>query len=206
MNIYDILKIVGTAVVSYLLGSVSSAIIVSKFFGIKDIRKHGSGNAGATNTLRVAGKKAALFTYLGDALKAVIAVIGARLIFDGSIENIAVYTAALFVVLGHDFPVFFGFKGGKGIVTSGAAILCLDWRIGLAIHAVAFILMALTRYVSLGSVCAALSFFILTVILHFGDIYAMSVAFIMTSVAVYLHRGNIVRLIKGTERKLGQKE
>lgn len=206
MNIYDILKIVITAIVSYLLGSVSSAIIVGKFFGIKDIRKHGSGNAGATNTLRVAGKKAALFTYLGDALKALIAVIGARLIFDGNIENTAIYTAALFVVLGHDFPVFFGFKGGKGIVTSGAAILCLDWRIGLAIHAVAFALIAITRYVSLGSVCAALTFFILSVILHFGDIYVMIVAFIMTFVAVYLHRGNIKRLLTGTERKLGQKE
>ena len=206
MNTFDILKIVCTAVVSYLLGSISSAIIVSKFFGIKDIRKHGSGNAGATNTLRVAGKKAAAFTYLGDALKALIAVLGARLIFDGPVESIAVYTAALFVVLGHDFPVFFGFKGGKGIVTSGAAILCLDWRIGLAIHAVAFIIIALTRYVSLGSVTAAVSFFVLTAILHYGNIYAIIVSFIMTAIAVYLHRGNIKRLIKGTERKLGQKE
>ena len=206
MNTLDILKIVGTAVFSYLIGSISSAIIVGKFFGIKDIRKHGSGNAGATNTLRVAGKKAALFTYLGDALKAVIAVIGARLIFDGPTQNIAVYTAALFVVLGHDFPVFFGFKGGKGIVTSGAAILCLDWRIGLIIHAIALVLIAVTRYVSLGSVSAAVAFLILTLIFHYGDIYAIIIAFIMSAVAIYLHRGNIKRLINKTERKLGHKE
>lgn len=198
-----------SAAIAYLLGSVNTSILVSKFMG-KDVRKEGSGNAGATNTLRVFGKGAAAVVVLGDALKGVVAILIARAltgIFTAAGVIMApVYTAGLFVVLGHNFPLYFGFKGGKGIMTSAAVILMLDWKIGLVVVIFALAVMAITRYVSLGSCLACLAFPLLVIIFHSDDIYFIALALVMGVLALFMHRANIGRLIKGTESKLNFKK
>lgn len=190
------------ALTAYLIGSLNTAILLSCILG-KDVRREGSGNAGATNTLRVFGKGAAAIVVVGDALKGVLAVLIARLISNFlSAYGTPVYLAALCVVLGHNFPVYFGFKGGKGIMTSAAVIFMLDWRIGLAVFAFAILIMALSRYVSLGSCCAAVAFPIITAVVHPNDTYFICLAVLMGALALFMHRTNIARLIKGTESKL----
>lgn len=194
-----------TAVIAYLLGSMNTSMLVSKFLG-RDVRKEGSGNAGATNTLRVFGKGAAAVVVLGDALKGVVAILIARLLVnviaaDGN-ADIPVYTAALCVILGHNFPLYFGFKGGKGIMTSAAVILMLDWKIGLAVVVFAILVMAITKFVSLGSCLACVAFPVASLIFHNDDIYFIVLAIIMGALALFMHRTNIVRLVKGTESKL----
>ncbi len=199
----NIIRIVICAVIAYLLGSINSSILTGKLFGIKDIREHGSGNAGATNTLRTLGKRAAAVTLLGDVLKGVIAIIISRIIGDGVL---CTYAAGLFVVLGHNFPVFFGFKGGKGILTSIAVIYMTDWRIGIILTVVSIGIMAVTKYVSLGSVVGAILFPVLVAVFHPGDFVILTFAVILGLLAVIRHRANIKRLINGTENKLGTKK
>ena len=139
-------------VISYLLGSVNTSIIVGKLKSGEDIRKFGSGNAGATNALRTFGKKAAIFVVVGDVLKAVISILVAKLILN---EELSVYIASIGVILGHNFPILFGFKGGKGIVVSAVSALFADWRVGVVIIVVALLIMIITKYVSLGSIIGA---------------------------------------------------
>jgi len=204
-----ILMIVICAVIAYLIGSLNTSILVSKFIG-KDVRKEGSGNAGATNTLRVFGKGAAAIVVLGDALKGVIAILIARLIVGmftaANVIILPVYVAAFCVVLGHNFPIYFGFKGGKGIMTSAAVIFMLDWRIGLIVFVCAIAIMAITRYVSLGSCIACVIFPISVILMHSGDLYFIVLSLAMGALALFMHRANIVRLIKGTESKLNFKK
>lgn len=193
---------------AYLIGSVNTSMLVSAFFG-KDIRKEGSGNAGATNTLRTFGKGAAVIVLLGDALKAVIAILIAKFLTDyftvtGNL-SLPLYTAGLCVVLGHNFPLYFGFKGGKGISTSAAVIFMLDWKIGLAVLIFSVLIMAVSRYVSLGSCCGAIIFPALVVLFHRGDIYFIILSVVMAALAIFMHRKNIIRLLKGTESKLSFK-
>ena len=204
-----ILMIVICAVIAYLIGSLNTSILVSKFIG-KDVRKEGSGNAGATNTLRVFGKGAAAIVVLGDALKGVIAILIARLIVGmftaANVIILPVYVAAFCVVLGHNFPIYFGFKGGKGIMTSAAVIFMLDWRIGLIVFVCAIAIMAITRYVSLGSCIACVIFPISVILMHSDDLYFIVLSLAMGALALFMHRANIVRLIKGTESKLNFKK
>lgn len=199
-----VLLIIISAVLSYLIGSINTSIIVSKIMGKTDIRNHGSGNAGATNTLRVLGKKAALFVIIGDGLKGVISILLVRAICNAvNIDStIPVYFAGVFAILGHNFPVFFGFKGGKGILTSLFIILMIDWRIGLLVLAIAVGIIAATRYVSLGSCVGSALFFVFALIFHWGDMWFIGFAFIMSAMAIIKHRSNIVRLLKGTESKI----
>ncbi len=187
-------------IIAYLLGSINTSIIVGKIKSGEDIRNFGSGNAGATNALRTFGKGAAAMVLLGDALKAVAAVLTARLILN---DAAAVYTAGVGVVLGHNFPVFFGFKGGKGIVVSTVAVLFADWRIGLITIVISVIIMAVTEYVSLGSIIGAVLVVILGLLLRGFDRYYIIFSVIIGGLAIFMHRKNIVRLIKGTENKLG---
>ncbi len=198
-----------SGVIAYLLGSMNTSMLVSKFMG-KDVRKEGSGNAGATNTLRVFGKGAAAVVVLGDALKGVIAVLIARLlvgIFAAAGEMASpVYTAAFCVVLGHNFPIYFSFKGGKGIMTSAAVIFMLDWRIGLIVLVCAIAIMAITRYVSLGSCIACIIFPVAVILFHSNDALFIALSLAMGALALFMHRANIVRLIKGTESKLNFKK
>lgn len=197
--------------VAYLIGSISTAIIVGRFMAGDDIRSHGSGNAGATNALRTYGKKAAVFVVLGDCLKAVAAIlvgmIEAKVIgANAQTIQLAVYIAGVGAVLGHNFPLYFKFRGGKGILVSTVAILFADWKIGLAVIVFSILIMAITRYVSLGSVLGSVALVILGFIFHFGDTPYLIFAVILAVSAIFMHRGNIKRLINGTENKLGSKK
>lgn len=196
-------------VIGYLFGSISSAIIIGKIFGKIDIREHGSGNAGATNTLRVLGVKAAIAALLGDILKGVIAVIIARALVPHNpvssffVGDYAAQLAGLGAVLGHNYPIYYGFKGGKGIATSLAVVLMINWEIGLIVMALGLSIMAITKIVSLGSVLAAVIYAILTII--FAPNQAIF-AVILALLAVYRHKENIKRIINGTESKLTDKK
>ena len=193
--------IVIACVAPYLLGSVNTSIILSKLKG-KDIRKEGSGNAGATNTLRVMGKKAAAIVALFDALKGIIAVLVARLLCSIWDAPLAIYLSALFVMLGHVYPIFFGFRGGKGVMTTIAVIFMLDWRIGLILFALCIAIMLITRYVSLGSCIGAALFPELVAVFHTENTAFIIISVIIGALAIFKHRTNIVRLLKGNESKL----
>lgn len=198
-------------VVSYLIGSVNSAIIVGKILSGDDIRKYGSGNAGATNALRTYGKIAALYVTLGDCLKSaiscIIAIIAAKLLnCTGSEGAVLLCLAGLGAVIGHNFPLFFGFKGGKGILVSITALMFADWKIALPIFVICIALMAITKYVSLGSVMGAVLFVAAALVFRVDNPIYVVYTVVMAALAIYRHRANIVRLLKGTESKLGQKK
>ncbi len=187
-------------IIAYLLGSVNTSIIVGKIMSGEDIRKYGSGNAGATNTLRTFGKLAAILVVIGDVLKAVIAILIAKLLCD---EEYALYIASVCVILGHNFPVFFGFKGGKGIVVSAVACLFTDWKIGILVIVISLLIMIISKYVSLGSVLGACFMIVLGLIIRRPfDIEYTIFSVVVAFLAIIMHRQNIVRLIKGTENKL----
>ena len=202
------------AVIAYLLGSVSFSVIISKKMAGFDVREKGSGNAGTTNVLRSVGKKAAIFTLLGDVLKGVIAILVAYIIGlivkKGIDKALLIQLAGIFVILGHTFPVFFKFKGGKGIATAVGVLLMTNWNIGLICLVFALVLMALTKMVSLGSIAAAILFPVLiiftphTAYLVDGNyiIYSILIAVLV----VYNHRANVKRLLNGTENKLDFKK
>ena len=164
------------ALIAYLLGSISFSVIIGKKMAGFDIRDKGSGNAGSTNVLRTVGKKAAALTLLCDVLKGVVAILVA--IITGAIvkENQAllIQIAGIAVILGHTFPIFFEFKGGKGIATALGVLLITNWQIGLICLVFALVLMVLTRIVSLGSVAAAILFPVLTFFIHEHYIVAVS--------------------------------
>lgn len=196
--------------VAYLIGSISTAILVGKLFAGDDIRTHGSGNAGATNALRTYGKKAAALVVLGDCLKATAAILLALLAakvtpLGAERRDLAVYAASFGAVLGHNFPIYFKFRGGKGVLVSMVAILFADWKIGLGVVVIALTVMALTRYVSLGSILAAVSLVILGCIFRWGDWGYILFTLLLAGLVIIMHRGNIVRLLHGEENKLGQK-
>lgn len=200
---------------AYLLGSLNFAVIVSKERYNDDIRGHGSGNGGTTNMLRTYGNRAAVLTLLGDMAKAVVAVtIGCALLG----LTLGGYLSAFFCVLGHVFPVFYRFKGGKGVATSAAAILMLNPAVFAVILFVFVVIVAGTKFVSLGSVMAALLY---PVILHTVDKmttgwyaandipmwgFDLMFAFLMTVMVVFMHRENIKRLMNGTESKISFKK
>ncbi len=199
-------SIIISAILSYLLGSINTSIIISKLLGHDDIRQKGSGNAGATNTLRVMGKKAAVLVVIGDALKGILAVLFSKIIsqhlFSLSNHSYSVYTAAVFVVIGHLYPVYFGFKGGKGIMTSIAVIFVLDWHIGLILLGLFIVLLICFNYVSLASCLCALVYPILVLWMYRGDAAFLISSVIVALLAIFKHRTNIVRLLNGTESKL----
>lgn len=202
--------IIAIGLISYLIGSINSSILISKAVTGKDIRKSGSGNAGATNMLRTMGKKYAAITLIIDILKGVVALIIARLMQGLGVEPWAEYIAGVCVVLGHNFPVFFGFKGGKGVATSLGVVMMLDWKIGLAVLIIALAVMATTRYVSLGSIIAAVTFIVLqiAVMLISGNFNLIRFVCVMILgiLLIVRHSANIVRLLNHTENKLGQKK
>ncbi len=193
-------------IIGYLCGCLSTAYFIGKANHI-DIRKYGSGNAGTTNAMRLLGVKAGLLTFLGDALKAFIPILLITYVFfkqDPNVNLLALYTG-LGVVVGHNFPFWLRFKGGKGIAATGGVILAFDWRIGLAAFIVFVASVAITRYVSVGSLLISLLFPIGVLIIYPGDIHMLLVSVIFTVLAFIRHRTNIKRLMNGTENKLGQK-
>ena len=200
--------------VAYLIGSISFSIIISKKMAGFDVREKGSGNAGATNMLRSVGKKAAALTLLGDALKGVVAILFAILvgaIAKNSDRSLLVQIAGILVVVGHTFPVFFGFKGGKGVATSLGVLLMTNWKIGLICLVFALVLMALTRMVSMGSVGAAILFPVLVLFINTNFIVSEGSGYFLYSVflavlVAFNHRSNIQRILNGTENKLSFKK
>lgn len=192
-------------VIGYLLGSLNSSLIVGKFYGV-DIRHHGSGNAGMTNTMRILGKKAALFVILGDVLKGILAYLAGYLICGGNPQgDFSGMLAGTAAILGHIWPLFFGFKGGKGVLTTLAVVLMIDWPIALGLLGVFIVIVAFTKYVSLGSIIAAFLFPI-TAIVFGRDIETVLVFGIIGALLIIKHHTNIGRLLKGTESKFSLKK
>ena len=191
-----LVELVLSALAGYLLGSLNSSLIVGKLYGV-DVREHGSGNAGTTNALRTMGKKAALLVLLGDILKGVLAYIAGYYIYGGGTGGMLGGTAA---VLGHVWPVYFGFRGGKGVLTSFAVLLMFDWQLALGLLGVFAVIVLLTRYVSLGSVIAAVLFPAAAAVLGRG---AGEIIFsaVIAALIVIKHYSNIGRLLNGTESK-----
>ena len=195
-------SIVITVLVGYMLGNLNGAVCMSHIMK-DDVRSHGSGNAGLTNFIRNYGVGMAIYVILIDAGKAALACIAGGLMLKayGDYYTMGAAIGGLGVMLGHDFPALLGFKGGKGILSGLFVALCVDWRVALMILAVFAVAYLLTQYVSLGSVLAALTFVVGFVWLHWGDFVVMSCCAVMGLLAVYMHRSNIERLLKGQERK-----
>ena len=211
-----------TALLAYFIGSINSSVILSKVFFKKDIREEGSGNAGATNMLRTHGKGFALITLAFDILKGVVAVWLAKLIgnvisgeTDMFVTNYIIpsfkFIGGFFVVIGHNYPIFFSFKGGKGVATSLGVLLTLNYQVGLIVLIFALIIMILTRYVSLGSILSGIIFIAVDISYMWfkeGEIFLPELLFtmLMAALLIYRHKANIVRLKNGTENKLGKKK
>lgn len=195
-------------IIGYLCGCFQTAYIIGRFNNI-DIREHGSGNAGTTNTLRTLGTKAALLNFLGDGFKGIAGVFIARYLFAPLIPGVDSQLLCLITgfctVIGHNYPFFLKFKGGKGIAATAAVTLAFDWRFGLISFLIFTSITIITRYVSLASLVMALAFPINTIIFYPGHWELSIVACMFTILAFIRHQANIKRLMSGTENKLGQK-
>ena len=197
-------------IIAYLLGSISFSVIISQKMAGFDVRQKGSGNAGTTNVLRSVGKKAAIFTLLCDILKGVLAILVAYiagLILKNKLDRaLLVQLAGIAVIVGHTFPIFFGFKGGKGIATALGILLITNWNIGLICLVFALVLMALTRIVSLGSIVAAVLFPVLVIFMphtaYLVDGNYVVYSILIAMLVIYNHRANVKRLLEGKENKL----
>ncbi len=227
-NVYFSVVIGGLiiGIISYLIGSVNFSIILSRAISGKDIRESGSGNAGATNMLRTHGKKMGVITLLLDVVKGVVCVLIAVLFekylissaqAQGNYEAVSALTAAALpyiagvcVILGHNFPLYFKFKGGKGVATSLGVVLVLDWKVGLIVGLCAIAVMAATRYVSLGSVLGGGAYIVVEAVKMFvtHDVIVVRLicVIIMGGLLIGRHHANIKRLLNGTENKLGGKK
>jgi len=197
-----ILKLILGAVIGYLLGSLNIAIIVGKIYGV-EIRGQGSKNAGLTNSLRVLGKKAALFTLLGDLLKGITACVIGNLVAGEA----GLLFAGFMSIIGHNWPIYFNFKGGKGVLTSFAVLVMMDYRLAIIVLLIFIIVVALTKYVSLGSIIAAVFVPLIAITGLLGN---KSNEFILITILFALlivlrHYPNIKRLLNGTESKFGIK-
>lgn len=188
------------AVCAYLLGSLSFAIIVSKVTLGKDIRDYGSGNAGLTNAYRTMGAGKTLFVLLGDIAKGAAAV-SIGMILAGPVGKLV---AGIFVILGHMFPVYFGFRGGKGVLVGAVMLALFDWRIFLIAFVLFFAAVAITRWISLGSILGAISFPI-TITIFYRDPVLTAMAFGMAAAVVFMHRSNIMRMLRGQENRFSFK-
>ena len=192
---------IGLVLLAYLFGSVASAIVVCKALGLPDPRTQGSRNPGATNVLRVGGKGAAAATLLGDVLKGVIPVLVARAVVEGPLVP-ALAAAAAF--LGHLYPVFFGFRGGKGVATAFGALLGLVWMVALAVAATWLVVAKVSRISSLSALAAAVLAPLYTWWLAPEPAY-LAVTAAISLLLIWRHRSNIRNLIHGTEGRIGQK-
>ena len=198
------------------MGSISFSVIISKKMAGFDVREKGSGNAGTTNVLRSVGKKAAAITLVCDILKGVVAILIALLagvIMKDLDKALLVQLAGVFVIIGHTFPIFFKFKGGKGIATSLGVLLITNWQIGLICLVFALLLMALTRMVSVGSIAAAVLFPVLVMFINQNYIVSESsnwsyliFSIIIALLVLFNHRSNLKRIFTGTENKLSFKK
>lgn len=211
-----ILKCILIGVVSYLLGSLNFSIILSEVVKKKDIRKSGSGNAGATNMMRTYGVKAAVGTMLGDIFKVAIGILVAfailgvpmKYIFTNpadaaEIQRVMLYKefAGLFCVLGHIFPLYFKFKGGKGVAACTGMVIIVDWRIALILFVIFVSVILISKWISFGSIVIAILYPVLIFVFYKNWILSL-VALLFTAIVIIAHRENIKRLIKGEENKI----
>ncbi|MBP3524469.1 MAG: glycerol-3-phosphate 1-O-acyltransferase PlsY [Clostridia bacterium] len=196
---HNLISILIVIAAGYLLGSISTGVVLSKLFAKTDIRSQGSGNAGTTNMLRVLGRKMALFTFIGDMLKGIIAVFIGKWLIGGELGGLLGVVGA---VLGHYYPLYFGFKGGKGIATSFGSLLFVFPVQALLAFAVFLILVAVTHYVSVGSIAAAITLPLLIVITHWQEPSLWIITVCIGASVVWRHRANIKRLMNHTENKL----
>lgn len=225
------LEFILSIAVGYILGSISFAIIFTRIFEHKDIRSEGSGNAGFTNTLRCASRKAAILTLVCDFAKGILAVLIGSLIFEylGSgvtpfiMVHIGAYIAGFACLIGHLKPIFFGFKGGKGVLTSSAIMLMIDWRVFLIGIGVFLLILLFSGIISLSSICAAASLpigaFVVSYFIDYMSFlsavdsdYTLTYVLISTFMAllfsvviIFMHRSNVERLRNGTEKKIKPK-
>ena len=193
-------------IIAYLLGNISTSYIIAKKMIGVDIRTQGSGNAGSTNVLRTLGKKAGAMTFIGDLLKGVVAVFIAQLI--AKVSGLDIATAGYFgvfgVVCGHNWPVFLGFRGGKGVATSLGAMIAMNPVLALSCFAIFLVIVAITKYVSLGAI---VGISMSTIMMIFAkNNKGIIITLFLTLSVIFTHRENIKRLINGTERKIGQKK
>ncbi len=228
LSLNYIIAIIITMIVSYLLGSISFSIIITKKSKLKaDIRTMGSGNAGFTNVLRSVGKVQAILTMLGDFLKCVLAIFFSRIVFTSQIlfespnyeiVQYSAYLAGLCCFLGHIYPCFFNFKGGKGVLTAAAILLMTDWRVFLISITAFLVCLLISKIISLGSIAAASVYPISTFLLGYFVDYnfnKVSLTYVLITTAfsvvisffiLYSHRSNIKRLKDGTEKKISVKK
>ena len=208
---------IAVAILSYLLGSLNFGVILSKGIEKDDVREHGSGNAGTTNMLRNYGKKLTIFTILGDMIKVAVAIGLSFLIVkltnvydliseaNVDADMLIKSFSGFFCVLGHIFPCFFKFKGGKGVATAGGMVFIVDWKIALILLAIFIIIVAVTKYVSLGSIIIALLYPIL-IYLFYKSLVLTIIASIFTLIVIVAHRSNIKKLINHSENKINLKK
>lgn len=194
--------IIITVLVGYLLGNLNGAVCMSNLVAHEDVRNQGSGNAGLTNFIRNYGAAKSVSVILIDGGKAALACLAGGLMlapYGMYTEGTAI--GGLAVMLGHDFPALLGFRGGKGILSGAVIAFTVDWRVGLMILGVFLVAYLLTQYVSLGSVLGALGFSVGFALFHYDNLVVMLCGVAMGLLAVFMHRGNIVRLVQGKERK-----
>lgn len=191
----DILFLIASGIAGYFLGSINNSIIIGKIYGV-DIKKQGSKNAGLTNTARVLGKKAALFVLVGDILKTILACFIGLLIAG----EFGAAIAGLLSICGHIWPVYFNFKGGKGVLSTASLVFFLDYRLGFLLLGVFIIVVLISKRVSLGSIISAITFPFLAVV--FGnELYFIIITVLLALLVIYTHRGNVERILKGEEPK-----
>ena len=213
-------KFIAIAVISYLLGSLNFSIIVSRALAKRDIREAGSGNAGATNMLRTYGKKFAVFTMIGDIIKVAVAILIAFLLLGAPLELVfkfadtkeAVVTiiqykevAGFFCVLGHIFPLYFKFKGGKGVAACTGMVILVDWRIALILFVIFVLVVLISKMISLGSITIAV-FYPLLIAVFYQNLILFLIAVMFAAIVIVAHRKNIRRIVKGTENKISDKK
>lgn len=202
----EIILTVVVAAISYLLGCFSTGITISRLQGV-DIRKHGSKNTGASNVLRVLGLKSGVLTFVGDIIKASIAVWLGYFVLGNAfgIERFGMMVGGLFAVIGHNWPVYYGFKGGKGVACSAAVIFFVDVLCALPAIAICLVVIAVTRFISLGSMTLMFLYMLFMCIVHWGTWPLCLFTVILFVLCVWRHRANVKRLLNGTENKIGQK-
>ena len=193
-----VIKCIIAIAVGYLLGCVTMGIVISKAFAKFDIREKGSGNAGTTNMLRTLGWVPSLMTFAGDAIKALIACWIGGLLFGLT----GAYLAGIACVIGHNWPVFYGFKGGKGVASSFGVLLYTCWPIAISVFVLQIILVALTKTMSIASIASGILNAIMSIIMFWGDPVRILYGLILSFMLFYRHMENIIRLFKHKENKL----
>jgi len=204
------LQIVGMVVLGYLIGAIPVGVIIGRLRRGIDVREHGSGSMGMTNVLRTVGRGAGAFVFLADVAKGAIAVALAWLIIGSSSDMFfwGQVAGGVAAVIGHSWPVYIGFRGGRGVSTGFGAILVLSWPVALIPLAIFILVVAISRYVSLGSILGAFTMLLAMIPFIVYDIEPLAYIVFVAVVAllvIFRHRGNIQRLLAGTESKIGQR-